>query len=323
MQKRNAVNVSVGVLLIVTLLLCVSYFNGRGKSEPHDTSMADFLEGVEEPNIFLNRFCTKQAELQGRDGYTYYFIDYFAGGQAHDMLLVRTKNPEHPERKYEELGSNNGDSPRSWASVIRPQGAPDNDYGQLYLSPGGMIIGIPNDNECYYAYDTKTSRFRGHGDIETISPFLLIEEEMELHEPDVLAMLYEVIRASRYSTEFHGVQRDFSPGCPRPDTLKEGTKHQNRRVREVSLWCIRIQEQGLSKPDDDIHEIIDYLIASLKSKNPKSRASAANTLGYFKTPYAYKAIPHLEDVIKGDDSKAASRAALSLGEIGERAFPAL
>ena len=93
---------------------------------------------------------TKESSLIGPDGYTYCFMNY-SMLQAQEMKLVRKKGSVS-----EEIGSNNGDSPRSWASVIRPQGALDDDYGQLYISPEGMILGIRYENKCYFAYDTSS-----------------------------------------------------------------------------------------------------------------------------------------------------------------------
>ena len=67
---------------------------------------------------------------------------------------------------------NNGDSPRSWASVIRPVGASD-EYGQLYLK-NGYLIGVRYDNRCYLVYNLESGTAYGHGDIESLSPFICL-----------------------------------------------------------------------------------------------------------------------------------------------------
>lgn len=283
--------------------------------------ITDHLEGIDESNIFKNKFWTKQAELPGPNGYTYYFMN-FSVLQGQEMKLVRSRDPDHPEKDYEDLGSTNGDSPRSWASIIRPQGAPDEDYGQLYCAPEEMILGIRHDNHCFLAYNIKSGEFWGHGKIESISPFLLIQKETKLHEPDVLGMLLEVIRHTDFR-EGRVMDTAQGPGCPGPAAFTEGLSHPNKEIQRLSKWCRSIQQDGLSMSNDTVHEIIDYLLEALQSKNMNSRICALNTFGFFKIPYVDKAMPYLETAVQDSNAEIASKAAYSLGEMGEKAFPIL
>ena len=265
---------------------------------------------------------TKEAELAGTDGYVYSFMDYsFMQGQT--MKLVRERNSQGRTTE-EELGSTNGDSPRSWASVIRPKGAPDDDYGQLYLNPDGVILGIRYDNHCYFAYDTESGKFSGCDVIKSLSPFLLIEADTELHEPDILATILEAVKASDFYEKNPEWQQHYSlSGCPKKETLIKGLEHPNERVRELSKQLLEIQQKGLSSPSEIYNDIIDYAIEHIKSGTVKVRSSALRILGHFQIPYALKSIPVLEEAIRDRNREIACSAAYSLGKMGEEAFPVL
>src|SRR5262245_36620543 len=126
---------------------------------------------------------TIEATTVGPDSKSYSFLNIsFLQGQVmaiayetHDWLVLR---------EFQVIGSNNGDSPQSWASVIRPAGAPD-DYGQFYWSKDGQLVAIRHDDECFMAYTPSTGTFLGHDKIETLSPFVLIDSQTGLHAPDV------------------------------------------------------------------------------------------------------------------------------------------
>ena len=219
----------------------------------------------------LNPEWSNQAELRGPDGYTYRFMRYSVL-QAQIMKLVRQKG-----EIIEELGSNNGDSPRSWASIIRPAGTLMDDYGQLYISSNNTIIGIPYGNHCYFAYEIEGGVFYGHGNIEEISPFLLVEKDTQLHEPDVLALIYEVA----HSSVDIGQVGYYLPGCPRPDVLKKGLEHSNDEVKKLSKWLLEIQGHGLSYRSETMNELIDYLKENFNNTNHKDyREPIRETLKY-------------------------------------------
>ena len=104
-------------------------------------------------------------------GKTFVFCDSsFLQGQL--MAIAEVSERGRFKTKFRVLVSNSGDSPRSWASVIRPAGASD-DYGQLYLK-NGYLIGVPYDNRCYLAYHLENEIVYGHGDIESLSPFVCL-----------------------------------------------------------------------------------------------------------------------------------------------------
>ena len=268
---------------------------------------------------------TKEAEIETSDGYIYSFMN-FSFLQAQVLKLVRAKDRDADESEQEILGETNGDSPRSWATVIRPAGAPEDNYGQLYLNAQGLIVGIRSDYDCYFAYDTHKEIYYGHGDIEDLSPFVLIEAETQMNEPDVTALILEVAKDNFLYMEYmeqyeQNTGRPYERSYdPEPNTLKEGLKHPNKEVKQLSRWLIEMQEKGLSVSSDMIHEIIDYLIEGMKSDQHQRRLYALKALGYFKVPYAEKGLVQLEAAIQDKDSEIASAAAYSLGNIGEPAF---
>lgn len=258
---------------------------------------------------------TKEAELVGPDGYTYSFMNMsFFQGQT--MLLVREKSG-HPD-SYEELGSNNGDFPRSWASVIRPAGADDDDYGQLYLSADNVIVGIRTGNKCFFAYAVEDRVFYGHGAIEETSPFVLLGAETKLHEPDVLATIFSMVEAR------HGHHEKIDlPGCPRPDTLEAGLKHPNEEVQKLSRWLLEVQQNGLAQPSDTIGDIVSYVIKKIDSSKSSVRKHAVRIAGYLESPGAETAVPALERTLHDEEWDISSDAAISLGRLGRVAFPVL
>lgn len=91
---------------------------------------------------------TVYGELVGPESRTYSFLDSsFLQGQT--MVLAHGSGDGLFCRTFEVLGETNGDSPRSWASIIRPAHVAYDSYGQLYLSPNGWLVGVRYENRCY------------------------------------------------------------------------------------------------------------------------------------------------------------------------------
>ncbi|MEM6553563.1 MAG: hypothetical protein AAF750_15715 [Planctomycetota bacterium] len=164
-------------------------------------------------------------EMYGRvsdsNGTSYVFCDTsFLQGQTIALTRVDAENFWFTRVKV--LGTNNGDSPRSWASVIRPKGAEDK-YGQLYLTSSNMLIGLRYGNRCFLAVDLNNGQFSGHGDIESISPFVCVDADDELHKDDIQAIKREMAEWAP------GI-----PGQPHKEVLEYGLDHPNPSVRQVA-----------------------------------------------------------------------------------------
>lgn len=165
---------------------------------------------------------TVEATLVVPESQTYAFLDSsFLQGQR--MALGRQSHQNLLWTNYDVCGTTNGDDPLSWASVVRPSGAPSDDYGQLYLAPSDVIVGIRTDHKCFFAYDLATERFIGRKDIENLSPFVLISEHTELNQLDIEGILHELRSRGR-----------DQPGRPRDIQLRAGLTHVNPRVRDIA-----------------------------------------------------------------------------------------
>lgn len=158
--------------------------------------------------------------VEDEEGNSYVFCDSsFLQGQV--MALTRVEQENIWITKVRILGTTNGDSPRSWASVVRPANAQD-DYGQLYLTEANKLVGIRFDNRCYLVYDLNERKFLGHGDVEQISPFICIGAADELHYADVRAIERVISKSTQTS------------GYPRKRSLLSALSHPNPKVRLVA-----------------------------------------------------------------------------------------
>jgi hypothetical protein len=186
---------------------------------------------------------TTEAELNGPDNQTYYFMDSsFMQGQT--MAIARLKEHTWFTRHMEVLGTTNGDNPRSWASVIRPAGVPVADYGQLYLSSDKtMLIGIRSGFACYMSYSFQSNHFRGNSDednddIKGISPFILIGEDMEMNAADVKEIT-DLLNSHTTNNN--------NNGYPRLNVLEADLNHPNIKVRSLArelMGIIRSNEKS-------------------------------------------------------------------------------
>jgi hypothetical protein len=179
---------------------------------------------------------TTEAEIKSPDNRTYYFMDSsFLQGQT--MAITRLKEQTWLTRHMEVLGSTNGDNPRSWASVIRPAGTPDDDYGQLYLSSDkSMILGIRSGFRCYMSYNFQSNHFRGNSekendDIKGISPFILIGGDTEMNPADVKGVTDHI--------NSHTTNNNYN-GYPRLNVLEAELDHPNNNVRLVANELMEI-----------------------------------------------------------------------------------
>jgi hypothetical protein len=172
---------------------------------------------------------TLHSRIQTENKETYIFCDSsFLQGQT--MAIARLERDGPLFTNLTVLGTNNGDFPRSWASVIRSSGAKD-EYGQLYLTDDQILIGIRYENRCYMTYDIEQRKFLSHGDIESLSPFVCLNADSKIHEPDV-QRIHEFMRTNAAGC----------PGFPHRDTLQAGLQHPNPRVREIAKGLLGLSD---------------------------------------------------------------------------------
>lgn len=167
---------------------------------------------------------TTYGRVTDDDGRTYVFCDSsFLQGQI--MALTELKEESFFYSRYSVFGSTNGDSPRRWASVIRPQGPqgeePVENYGQLYLTDNRQLVGLRYGNHCYLIHDLATDTFIGFDDILSTSPFVLLSATNELHAADVKETLTTMMK-----------REPGRAGYPHRATLEAGLTHANPRVVE-------------------------------------------------------------------------------------------
>ena len=159
----------------------------------------------------------------GPDGETYVFMNSsFLQGQT--LALGRVKPDGWLYKRFDVLGDTNGDSPRSYALIVRPVDRVRSNGGQLHLSDDNVLLGLRHDNRCYFAYDFRADRFLGHGDIDAISPFLLIRPDSRLVRVDVDSLL-----TSRGVPAVDGIGM-----LPSESALRDALAHQNPSVRDLA-----------------------------------------------------------------------------------------
>lgn len=164
---------------------------------------------------------TAHGEIQDRQGNQYIFCDSsFLQGQT--MCLTKLAGETAFTTYYKVLGTNNGDSPRSFLTIVRPSNSTDS-YGQLYLTNEQWLLGIRSDNHCYLAYDLANQKFYGHGDIEKLSPFLALEATQQLNAADVAKITKLLKEASA-----------FRDGRPSKEGIEQGLAHSNPEVRKLA-----------------------------------------------------------------------------------------
>jgi hypothetical protein len=179
---------------------------------------------------------TTEAEIKSPDNSTYYFMDSsFMQGQT--MALAKLKEEAWLTRSMDVVGTTNGDEPRNWASVIRPVGTQDRDYGQLYVSADKTtLIGIRSGFRCFMSYDFQSHHFRGKpvddaGDIKGISPFILIGEKTEMDAEDVKGVVDHIKSHTKNNND---------NGYPRLNVIEAALDHPNTKVRLLAKELITI-----------------------------------------------------------------------------------
>lgn len=162
--------------------------------------------------------------VEEENGASYFFLESgFLQGQT--LALARLEEAGLVVSRFKVLVTTNGDSPRSYLLIIRPAAAPD-EYGQLYLTPGGLLAGVRYDNKLYLAYDLKGQRAFGRGEIEQLSPFLCLDKDTLPNQDD----------AQRVSASGIGEK----VGQARRFRIDEAMHHENDWVRAFAQKLLQI-----------------------------------------------------------------------------------
>lgn len=160
-------------------------------------------------------------QVTAPNGTQYCFIDSsFLQGQT--MAIARIKSTNWLYMTLEAYGTTNGDSPRSYLLVVRPAPPKPVSYGALHLAnQGRLLVGLRYDNRCFLAYDIPNKQFFGHGDIEKLSPFLLLDDKSPPHAPDEA----DIVKTMRIPG---------SMGLPTREPLTDALTHPNPAVRQAA-----------------------------------------------------------------------------------------
>jgi hypothetical protein len=209
---------------------------------------------------------TTHGEIRTDDGTTFVFCDSsFLQGQT--MAIAKITSQDNIRTTYQILVENNGDSPRSWASVIRPEGSPD-DYGQLYLK-NDLLIGVRYGNRCFLAYDLRTGTAYGHGDIESLSPFIALSAG---DTPDMGDLQRTCERVTEYADfcKTAGDTRlieafiggDTVPGCPLTKPLRQLADEPDAELADVANALLKCYDRaydslkdGTPPPSDETEQL--------------------------------------------------------------------
>ena len=194
---------------------------------------------------------TTHGQISADDGTTFVFCDSsFLQGQTMAIAEISSKN--NLKTTYRVLVDNNGDSPRSWASVIRPDRSTD-EYGQLYLKDD-FLIGVRYENKCYLAYDMANNKAYGHGDIELLSPFVCLSASDVPNKIDIqrtidqikeYAKFCETTDDIRYAQSF--VNGEPVPGCPPTKELRSAVATKPEPVATVATLMLDCYDDTYAK----------------------------------------------------------------------------
>jgi flagellar basal body-associated protein FliL len=182
---------------------------------------------------------TVEAELTANDGTTYAFLDS-SFLQAQLMVLGQQTSNRMFTNSYKIFGTAFGDWPRYWACVIRPAGAPENDYGQLYMNSKGLIVGIRQSNKAYMAYDTKTDEFFASEEIHNLSPFVLLDDGVSIHQKDIKRLIeYQEIKGGNNHNPSYSLNKHLEKSLNAP----------NPEIRKIAARIL--QARGVKGPSED------------------------------------------------------------------------
>ena len=194
---------------------------------------------------------TTHGEISTDDGKTYVFCDSsFLQGQT--MAIAQISGKNNFKTTYRVLVDNNGDSPRSWASVFRPDGSTD-EYGQLYLKDG-ILVGVRYDNRCYLAYDLGNNKAYGHGDVELLSPFVCLSVSDVPNKVDIQRTIDQIKEHAKFCETTDDIRHAQSfvngepvPGCPPMKELRSAFATKPAPVAAVANLMLACYDDAYAK----------------------------------------------------------------------------
>lgn len=168
--------------------------------------------------------------IQGPDGQIYYVMESsFLQGQT--LVLARLERRNWLQQTSRVLVETNGDSPQSWQTIVRP--ATSNDDGALTaaVSPTGLLCGFRYHDHCFFAFDLNAGTRYGRNGIKGMSPFVLLDADTPLHEPDIERIAKRI--------------REYDPqwsdnGIPKIGQLKDGLIHPNLAIQALAKRWLEI-----------------------------------------------------------------------------------
>lgn len=195
---------------------------------------------------------TTHGEVRRGDGTTFVFCDSsFLQGQT--MAIAEVAEVGRFKTSYRVLVQTNGDSPRSWASLIRPVGSSD-DYGQLYLTRDEILVGVRYDNRAFLAYDLKHKSAHGHGAIESLSPFVCLDEVSEPSPTDLKSTCKHIEEHAAFcaqTTDPRHAEDLFAGkparGCPSAESIRAGVQSANPRIAVVAEELQECYDKGIAE----------------------------------------------------------------------------
>lgn len=205
-------------------------------------------------NHFFNNLgpWTIHGRVTSEDGTEYVFCDSsFLQGQI--MAIAEVGSTTLFKTTYRVLVDNNGDWPRSWASLVRPANSRD-DYGQLYLCKNNMLVGVRYNNRCFLAYDLANQIPVGHGKIETLSPFICLNDGDQPNKPDIERTIARIQEYAEFCATSEDVRPaefflkgDSVPGCPPLAAIQDGLGSDNVAVSSVAKTLLECYDDALAK----------------------------------------------------------------------------
>jgi hypothetical protein len=277
---------------------------------------------------------TKHGTVTLEDVTQYAFLDSsFLQGQT--MAIARLEASGFFSERFKVLVDTNGDWPRSWQSLVRPEGSTD-EYGQLYLAPGQILVGVRYENKCYLAYDLQANQSIGFEAIENISPFVCLDKDSTLNETDVIRLtttmrddLQEHMQAPNQllAPFLSGTLRAGGAnmsGYPTIESLEQALQHDNPQVREVAKKLFDIHQAAVEKSLPKFRENAAQNILQLKAPGVEERRAAIQNLSSLGEFMGKEGVEALTEFVRNNTDYSEQRSACeALGEAGKMGFAPL
>lgn len=175
-------------------------------------------------------------EIDGPDGRRYALLDHsFLQGQT--TVLAQRRSASFASRTFEVLVVGHTDSPREFASVVRPEGGP---LRNVYVSPDGVVVGLWGTS-AYVAAEVHGGSTWAGMTIGELSPFLLLGTDDRGRDADLAAIAADVASGCAFRMEHPDWPMDHAEGVPTEASLLDALGHANPWVRAAAR---RIIEAG-------------------------------------------------------------------------------